>query len=316
MTAITQTMPMREGYGRALMAYGEVNPDVVVLDADTSSSTLARFFAQRYPERFYNIGIAEPCLVDVAVGLALGGKIPFANAFAALLSLRAAEQIRTCVAYARTNVKLAAGYAGLSDFKDGPTHNAITDIAILRAMPEMTVIVPADTVEAGKWVPVIAEYDGPVYLRLSRAATIPVHGDGLEVEIGKGISLRQGGDVTIVATGAMVGRSMLAAGKLAEKGIDARVLEIHTIKPLDVDLICQAAAETGAIVTAEEHSIVGGLGGAVAEVLGEHCPTPQVRVGVADTFALTALDLESLMDAFGLAVDDVVAAAEQVLRRK
>lgn len=316
MTAITQTMPMREGYGRALMAYGEVNPDVVVLDADTSSSTLARFFAQRYPERFYNIGIAEPCLVDVAVGLALGGKIPFANAFAALLSLRAAEQIRTCVAYARTNVKLAAGYAGLSDFKDGPTHNAITDIAILRAMPEMTVIVPADTVEAGKWVPVIAEYDGPVYLRLSRAATIPVHGDGLEVEIGKGISLRQGGDVTIVATGAMVGRSLLAAGKLAEKGIDARVLEIHTIKPLDVDLICQAAAETGAIVTAEEHSIVGGLGGAVAEVLGEHCPTPQVRVGVADTFALTALDLESLMDAFGLAVDDVVAAAEQVLRRK
>ncbi len=316
MTTITQTMPMREGYGRALMAYGEVNPDVVVLDADTSSSTLARLFAQRYPERFYNIGIAEPCLVDVAVGLALGGKIPFANAFAALLSLRAAEQIRTCVAYARTNVKLAAGYAGLSDFKDGPTHNAITDIAILRAMPEMTVIVPADTLEAGKWVPVIAEYDGPVYLRLSRAATIPVHGDGLEVIIGKGISLRQGGDVTIVATGAMVGRSLLAAGKLAEKGIDARVLEIHTIKPLDVDLICQAAAETGAIVTAEEHSIVGGLGGAVAEVLSEHCPTPQVRVGVADTFALTALDLESLMDAFGLGVDDVVTSAELVLRRK
>ncbi len=316
MTAITQTMPMREGYGRALMAYGEVNPDVVVLDADTSSSTLAHFFAQRYPERFYNIGIAEPCLVDVAVGLALGGKIPFANAFAALLSLRAAEQIRTCVAYARTNVKLAAGYAGLSDFKDGPTHNAITDIAILRAMPDMTVIVPADTVEAGKWVPVIAEYDGPVYLRLSRATTIPVHDEGLEVEIGKGIGLRDGGDVTIVATGAMVGRSLLAAGKLAQKGINARVLEIHTIKPLDVDLICQAAAETGAIVTAEEHSIIGGLGGAVAEALGERCPTPLVRVGVADTFALTARDPETLMDAFGLAVDDVVAAAEHVLERK
>ena len=316
MTAITQTMPMREGYGRALMAYGEVNPDVVVLDADTSSSTLAHFFAQRYPERFYNIGIAEPCLVDVAVGLALGGKIPFANAFAALLSLRAAEQIRTCVAYARTNVKLAAGYAGLSDFKDGPTHNAITDIAILRAMPDMTVIVPADTVEAGKWVPVIAEYDGPVYLRLSRATTIPVHDEGLEVEIGKGIGLRDGGDVTIVATGAMVGRSLLAAGKLAQKGIDARVLELHTIKPLDVDLVCQAAEETGAIVTAEEHSIIGGLGGAVAEALSERCPTPLVRVGVADTFALTARDPETLMDAFGLAVDDVVAAAEHVLERK
>ena len=316
MTAITQTMPMREGYGRALAEYGAVNPDVVVLDADTSSSTLARFFAERYPQRFFNIGIAEPCLVDVAVGLALGGKIPFANAFAALLSLRAAEQIRTCVAYARTNVKLAAGYAGLSDFKDGPTHNAIMDIAILRAMPEMTVIVPADTVEAGRWVPVIAEYDGPVYLRLSRAATIPVHDEGLEVQIGKGISLREGSDVTIVAAGAMVGRSLLAAGKLAEKGINARVLEIHTIKPLDVDLVCQAAAETGAIVTAEEHSIVGGLGGAVAEALADRYPTPMARVGVADTFALTALDPDILMDAFGLAVDDVVTATVRVLQRK
>jgi transketolase len=316
MTAITQTMPMREGYGRALAAYGADNPDVVVLDADTSSSTLARFFAERYPDRFYNIGIAEPCLVDVAVGLALGGKIPFANAFAALLSLRATEQIRTCVAYARTNVKLAAGYAGLSDFKDGPTHNAITDIAVLRAMPDMTVIVPADTLEAGRWVPVIAEYDGPVYLRLSRATTLPVHDDGLQVEIGKGISLREGGDLAIVATGAMVGRSLLAADKLAAKGIKARVLEIHTIKPLDVDLVCQAAAETGAIVTAEEHSIVGGLGGAVAEALAEHCPTPMVRVGVADTFALTAFDPDTLMDAFGLAVDDVVDGVEKVLQRK
>jgi transketolase len=307
---------MREGYGRALAAYGTANPDVVVLDADTSSSTLARFFADRYPERFYNIGIAEPCLVDVAVGLALGGKIPFANAFAALLSLRACEQIRTCVAYARTNVKLAAGYAGLSDFKDGPTHNAITDIAILRAMPEMTVIVPADTLEAAKWVPVIAEYDGPVYLRLSRATTLPVHDEDLEIEMGKGLSLRDGQDVTIVATGAMVGRSLLAADKLAEKGISARVLEIHTIKPLDVDLVCQAAAETGAIVTAEEHSIIGGLGGAVAETLADNCPTSLVRVGIADTFALTAFNPEILMDAFGLSVDDVVDAAERAIQRK
>jgi transketolase len=307
---------MREGYGRALAAYGAVNSDVVVLDADTSSSTLARFFAERYPERFFNVGIAEPCLVDVAVGLALGGKIPFANAFAALVSLRAAEQIRTCVAYARTNVKLAAGYAGLSDFKDGPTHNAITDIAIVRAMPEMTVIVPADTLEAARWVPIVAEYDGPVYLRLSRATTLPVHEEDLEVEIGRGISLREGGDLTIVATGAMVGRSLLAAEGLAAKGISARVLEIHTIKPLDADLVCQAATETGAVVTAEEHSTIGGLGGAVAEVLAERCPTPLERVGVADAFALTGLDLDTLMDACGLAVADVVHAAERVLRRK
>lgn len=309
-------MPMREGYGRALAAYGEVNPDVVVLDADTSSSTLARFFGERFPERFYNIGIAEPCMVDVAVGLALGGKIPFANAFAALLALRAIEQIRTCVAYARTNVKLAAGYAGVSDFKDGPTHHAIMDIATLRAMPEMTVIVPADAVEAGKWVPVIAEYDGPVYLRLSRAATIPVHDESLQPKIGKGITLREGDDVTLVCAGSMVGRSMLAADRLAEKGIQARVLEIHTIKPLDVDLVCQAAEETGAIVTAEEHSVVGGLGGAVAEALSERCPTPLVRVGIADAFTRTAFTPELLMDAYGMAVDDVVAAAERALGRQ
>jgi transketolase len=263
-----------------------------------------------------NIGIAEPCMVDVAVGLALGGKIPFANAFAALLSLRALEQIRTCACYARRNVKLAAGYAGLSDFKDGPTHHAIMDIATMRAMPEMTVIVPADALEAGKWVPVVAEYEGPVYLRLSRAATIPVHDESLQVEIGKGITLREGSDVTLVGTGSMVGRSLLAAEKLAKEGIEARVLEIHTIKPLDVDLVQQAAEETGAVVTAEEHSVIGGLGGAVAEALCEGRPVPLERVGVADTFTCTALEPESLMDACGLAVEDIVSATRRALARK
>ncbi|HLE04812.1 MAG TPA: transketolase family protein, partial [Anaerolineales bacterium] len=183
-------MSIREAYGRALAAYGAENPEVVVLDADTSFSTLSHFFAEAFPDRFFNVGIAEPCLVDVAVGLALGGKIPFANAFAALISLRAAEQVRTSVCYARTNVKLAAGYAGLSDFKDGPSHNAIMDLAVMRAMPEMIVIVPADAVETSKWVKVVAEYDGPVYLRLSRAAAPPVHDESLKVEIGKGLTLR------------------------------------------------------------------------------------------------------------------------------
>jgi transketolase len=309
-------MSMREGYGRALAEYGEINPNVVVLDADTSASTLSRFFAERFPERFLNIGIAEPCMVDVAVGLALGGKIPFANAFAALVSLRALEQIRTCVCYARRNVKLAAGYAGLSDFKDGPTHHAIMDIATMRAMPDMTVIVAADALEAGKWVPVVAEYEGPVYLRLSRAVTIPVHDESLQVEIGTGITLREGSDVTVVGTGSMVGRSLLAAEKLAEEGIEARILEIHTIKPLDVDLIRQAAEETGAVVTAEEHSVIGGLGGAVAEALCGGRPAPLERVGIADTFACTALDPESLMDACGLAVEDIVAAVKRAMARK
>jgi len=309
-------MSMRDGYGQALVEVGEVNPDLVVLDADTASSTQSGRFAARFPERFINVGIAEQCLVDVAVGLAMGGKIPFANAFAALLSLRAMEQIRTCVCYARQNVKLAAGYAGLSDYKDGPTHHAIVDIAVMRALPEMTVIVPADATEAAAWVPLVAEYDGPVYLRLSRAATIPVHDDGIELEMGKGISLRDGSDVTIIATGSMVGRSMWAADALAGAGIDARVVEIHTIKPLDTELIAQAAAGTGAIVTAEEHSVVGGLGSAVAEALSASRPVPVERVGIADTFTRTAMDPEALMDAFGLAVEDIQDAVERVLARK
>jgi transketolase len=307
---------MREGYGRALAEYGAVNADVVVLDADTASSTLTRFFRDRYPDRFFNIGIAEPCMVDVAVGLALGGKVPFANAFAALLALRALEQIRTCVCYARTNVKLAAGYAGLSDFKDGPTHHSITDIATMRALPEIAVVVPADAVEAGRWVPIIAEYDGPVYLRLSRAATLSVHGDDVQLTLGKGITLRDGKDVTIVAAGSMVGRSLLAASALAEEGVEARVLEIHTIKPLDVELIQQAAEETGALVTAEEHSVIGGLGGAVAEALATFRPTPLERVGVLDAFTRTAFDPESLMDVCGLSVPDIAQAARRSMDRK
>ncbi|NLE45097.1 MAG: transketolase family protein [Chloroflexi bacterium] len=313
---MTSNMPMRNAYGIALADYGEINPDVMVLDVDTCSSTQSCLFGERFPERFLNIGIAEPCLIDVAVGLALGGMIPFANGFSALLALRAVEQIRTCVCYARTNVKIAAGYAGVSDYKDGPTHHSIMDIATMRAMPEMRVIVPADAVEAAKWVPLVAESDGPVYLRVSRAATLPVHDESLQLEIGKGITLRDGGDVTVIATGSMVGRSLLAAQDLAVQGIGARVVEIHTIKPLDVDTICRAAEGTGAIVTAEEHSIVGGLGGAVAEVLSEHCPTPLERVGIRDTFTRTAPDPESLMDAFGLAVTDIVAAAKQCLARK
>jgi transketolase len=189
------------------------------------------------------------------------------------------------------------------------------DIATMRALPEMTVIVPADATEAGKWVPVLAEYDGPVYLRLSRAETIPVHDDDSKPEIGKGITLREGGDVTLIATGSMVGRSLRAAHKLVEEGIEARVLEIHTIKPIDIDLILKAAEETGAIVTAEEHSVIGGLGGAVAEVLARGRPTPVELVGVADVFARTGPDPDSLMDAYGLAVADVVDAAKRVMDR-
>ncbi|NLG26532.1 MAG: transketolase family protein [Chloroflexi bacterium] len=309
-------LSMREAYGRALAEYGAANANLVVLDADTSSSTLSSFFAKRYPERFFNIGIAEPCMLDVAAGLALGGRLPFVNGFAALLALRAMEQIRTSICYAERNVKIAASYAGVSDYKDGPTHHAITDIALMRALPNMRVIVPADATEVAAWVPVIAESDGPVYLRINRSATLRVHDTAPALEIGRGLTLRAGGDVTIVAAGAMVGRSLLAADELQRAGVQARVLEMPSIKPLDADLIAQAASETGAIVTAEEHAIIGGLGGAVAEAVVATRPVPMECVGIRDIFARTAPDPESLMDAYGLAVADVVAAAMRVLARK
>jgi len=309
-------LAMREAYGRALADYGAVNPKIVALDADTASSTLSNFFEKRFPDRFFNFGIAEPCMIDAAVGLALAGMVPFANAFAALASLRALEQVRTCVCYARTNVKIASSYAGVSDFKDGPTHHAITDIAIMRALPEMTVIVPADGNEAAAFVPLIAEFDGPVYFRLNRAATLPVSSPGEALSIGKGIVRRQGKDLTIVACGSMTGRSMQASDALVSKGVQARVIEIHTIKPLDTELIIQAAAETGAFVTAEEHTVIGGLGSAVAEALAAVRPVPISIVGIHDTFARTGPNPESIMDAFGMGVSDIVNAGVSVIDRK
>lgn len=309
-------LSMREAYGQALAAYGALNARVVALDVDTSASTLSSFFAARFPERFFNTGIAEPCMVDVAAGLALGGFVPFINGFASILSLRALEQIRSCLCYARTNVKIAASYAGISDFKDGATHYSISDLANLRALPGMTVIVPADAAEAAAWVPLVAEFEGPVYLRISRAGALPVYEPGTALEIGKGRLLRPGSDLTLVATGAMVGRCALAAEQLAAEGITARLLEIHTLKPLDRDLLLSAATETGAFVTAEEHNIIGGLGSAVAELLAEIRPTPIERIGIRDRFCPTGRDLDTLMDACGLSIAEIVSAANRVLMRK
>ncbi len=307
---------MREAYGRALADYGKVNREVVVLDADTSSSTLSSYFATQFPERFFNVGIAEPCMVDMGVGFALGGMIPFVNAFAALVALRALEQIRTCVCYGKTNVKIAAGYAGVCDFKDGPTHHAITDIAIMRSLPEMTVVVPADANEAASFVKLVAEYNGPVYLRMSRSSTLPVSNPGESLEIGKGIIRKQGADVAIISCGAMLGRSMQAAELLKREGVNACVLEIHTIKPLDNVNVINVAKNTGAVVTAEEHSVLGGLGSAVAELLADSLPVPVKRIGIKDTFTCTGPDPESIMDAYGLAVSDIVEAAKAAIRKK
>ncbi len=309
-------VPQRQAYGLALADYGDVNPDVVVLDADVSSSTLTKYFGDRHPDRFFNLGVTEASMVNVGVGLALGGKIPFVNTFAALLTLRACEQIRTCVAYAEANVKLVGGYAGISDYKDGPTHFAINDIALMRSMPGMVVLAPADNTEAAKMVPVIAEYEGPVYMRISRAAVPDVFDDSHQVRIGQGVTLRDGGDVTLVGTGSMVGRCLQAADLLAGEGLSVRLLSLHTIKPLDVDLVRRAAEETGALVTVEEHSVIGGLGGAVAEALGRCRPAVLAYVGLDDTFAGTGPDPETLMDAWGLGVADIVAAARRAVRRK
>jgi len=306
---------MRIAYGKALADYGAVNPDVVVLDADVSTSSQTHFFASRFPNRFFNLGVAEAGMVDVAVGFALAGKIPFANTFAFLIALRAAEQVRTCVAYARTNVKLAAGYAGLSDSKDGPTHHSICDLAVVRSLPNMTVVVATDAIEVQKMVPLVAEWEGPVYLRISRAEVPVIFSQDHEVKIGKGAVLREGSDVSLIGTGVMVSRCLEAAENLKEHGIDARIIEIHTLKPLDHELILAAAKETGAIVTAEEHNIIGGLGEAVASCLAEAYPVPLKRVGIRDTFAETGSYFE-LLDKYGMGVNDIVGAANELVRRK
>jgi transketolase len=309
-------IPQRQAYGVALADYGDENQSVVVLDADVSSSTLTNYFAKHHPKRFFNMGVTEASMVDVGVGLALGGMIPFVNTFAALLTLRACEQIRTCVAYASANVKLVGGFAGVSDYKDGPTHFSVNDIAIMRSMPKMVVISPADNLEAARMVPVIAKHQGPVYMRISRATVGDVFDDSYQPIIGKGHILRPGSDVTLVGAGSMVARCMVATEMLSAQGIDVRLIAMSSIKPIDQDLLCQAARETGAIVTAEDHSIIGGLAGAVAEALARSCPVPLEPVGVWDNFAQTGPDPETLMDAVGLSVEDIKQAVSRALKRK
>ena len=303
---------VRVAYGQALADYGAVNPDVVVVDADVSASTQTHFFAKRFPERFFNLGVAEANLVDVAAGFALGGKIPFANTFAFLLALRAAEQVRTQVCLNNANVKLCGAYAGLSDAFDGPTHHAVSDLAVMRAMPGLTVVVAADAVEARKLVPLVADHRSPVYLRLSRAEVPTIFDESYEPEIGRGVRLREGGDVSLVGTGILLSHCLDAAETLARQGISARVIEMHTIKPVDRDMLGCAARETGAIVAVEEHSVIGGLGSAVAEVIGPSWPVPLVRVGLRDTFAETGPYFE-LLDKYGMGVADIVEAAKRAL---
>lgn len=306
---------MRKAYGEALAELGAADPDVVVLDADVSASTQTWMFAQRYPERFFNLGVAEANMINVAAGLALGGKIPFVNTFAFLVSLRAAEQVRTCVAYSRTNVKMAAAYSGLSDSFDGPTHHSVCDLAVMRSLPNIAVLVAADSVEAKKAVPAVAQHDGPVYLRLSRAEVPVIFNEDHGLEVGKGVVLRDGYDVTLIGTGIMVSRCMDAAEALGKEGVKALVLEIHTLKPLDEEMLVENVKKTGAAVTAEEHSVIGGLGGAVAEALAERYAAPIERVGIRDTFTETG-PYFPLLDKYSLGVKDIVRAAHRVMERR
>ncbi|HLB12978.1 MAG TPA: transketolase family protein, partial [Dehalococcoidia bacterium] len=264
----------RDAYGKALLELGRQNESVVALDADLSGSTKTKVFAKEFPERFFNIGIAEQDMVGVAAGLAVGGKIPFASTFAVFATGRAWEQIRQSVCYPDLNVKIVASHAGITVGEDGGSHQSVEDIAIMRAIPNMTVIVPADGPETAKAVAAMEKHFGPAYIRVGRSKTDDIYDDSYDFRVGRANTLRKGRDATIIACGIMVAMAVKAAEELSHKGLSVGVINMSTIKPLDTDAVLTAAAESGAIVTAEEHSIIGGLGGAVAEALAEGCPVP------------------------------------------
>ncbi len=317
---MAELIDTRVAYGKALVELGRSNPDVVVLSADVSNSDHSFMFADVFPDRFINTGIAEQSLVDCAVGLALAGKIPLVNTFGVFLATRAVEMIRTHVCYGRANVKLMAAYGGLSPSFEGPTHHATEDLAILRTFPGMRVVAPADPYALTALLPQAAASDGPIYFRMNRNPVPAVYGSGdagpaAALQLGRAQAVRPGNDLTIAAAGVMVARSVAAAEQLAGEGVQCRVLDLHTVKPLDAGALAAAARETGAVVTAEEHTVLGGLGGAVAEALAERCPVPVVRVGIADRFTESGPYFD-LLDRHGCAVADVVAGARRALRLK
>ena len=296
----------RESYGNALVELGKEHEDLVVLDADLAEATKTGMFKKVFPERHIDCGIAECNMIGVAAGIAATGKVPFASSFAMFAAGRAFEQVRNSIGYPKNNVKIGATHAGISVGEDGASHQCNEDIALMRTIPGMVVISPSDDVEAKAAVFAAYEHQGPVYMRFGRLA-VPVINDNpdYKFEIGKGIVLREGKDVTIVATGLEVSESLAAAEKLAADGIDAKVINIHTIKPLDTELILAAAKETGKVVTVEEHSVIGGLGDAVAAVLSEKCPTKLTKIGVNDVFGESGPAVELLhkyeLDAEGIA---------------
>ena len=302
----------REAYGKALAELGKINANVVALDADLAGSTKSAMFGNKFPERFFDMGIAEADMVGTAAGLATCGKIPFASSFAVFCTGRAFEQIRNSVCNPGLNVKIVGSHAGPSCGEDGSSHQAVEDIAIMRSLPGMMVVAPADDVEAYAATLALAEHVGPAYLRVARLASPTIHdADNFEFTLGKGEVLREGGDVTVVACGMMVPRALEAADKLAEEGIAAQVVNMHTIKPIDAELLVSCAKKTGKVITIEEGTIVGGLGSAVAETLSERHPVPVVRIGMLDVFGTSGKG-DELLEYYGLNAKRIVEVAHSL----
>jgi transketolase len=305
----------REGFGHALVELGEQDERIVALAADVTDSVNVGFFARRFPERFVQMGIAEQNMATVAVGMSLVGKIPFYSTYGAFATCRCMDQIRISICYSNANVKICGAHGGISVGPDGATHQALEEIAMMRSLPNMRVIVPCDYWQTNKATKAAAAINGPVFIRFGREAVPTITDADTPFEVGKGIVMRGGGDVAIIACGVMVFEALVAAETLAAEGIDCRVINLHTIKPIDRDLIVNAAKECGAIVTAEEHQIHGGMGSAVAEVLVGHAPVPQEFVAIMDRFGQSGQP-EELLKAFGLKSGDIVAAVHRVLKRK
>ncbi len=301
----------RESYGKTLVKLGAENPDLIVMDADLSGSTKTGMFKKEYPERFFNMGIAEQNLYAQAAGLAASGKVVCASTFAMFASGRAFEIIRNSIGYTHANVKICATHAGITVGEDGASHQTFEDLALMRTIPGMTVLNPSDDVSARRLIEAAVAMDGPCYIRLGRAAVPVFYEEDAAFEIGKGKTLREGKDVTIAATGIMVSEAMMAAEQLAEEGIDARVIDIHTIKPLDEEIILRAAEETGAIVSAEEHSVIGGLGSAIADVVVRNCPVKMAMVGQQDTFGESGKP-DELKAKYKMTAADIVAAVKTI----
>ena len=314
---MAEKLATRAADGEALVALAEEYPELVVLDADLSGSTMTKGFAKAHPDRFYNMGIAEANMTGVAAGLAACGKKPFTNTFAMFAAGRAWEQVRNSIAYPRLNVKVVGSHGGLSVGEDGATHQCIEDYAIMRAIPNMMVVSPCDGPEMRQAVRALLDYDGPAYLRLGRLAVESVTDaiPGYTFHLGQGVTLRDGSDVTVIATGMMVQMALKAAESLAAEGLSVRVLDMHTIKPLDGELVLKAALETGAIVTTEEANVVGGLGSAVAEFLAEHHPVPVVRHGVNDVFGRSG-KAEAVLEAYGLTPEGIAEKVRHAVKRK